>query len=180
MLIPGKLHSLDESRNYRVSIQTLDFARVRTFTLCDRSWIAGVGAITGRTPRRSRPMTGPHRRLRTIDIACSARPKRPGGGYGRSATVEAQRPSAPGRLAGESPPPPVGCCWTIGRRRGWDGRVKRRAAAGSPAPWRTCQKADVPRDGGKRSPTGCLIWETTGPPSDVAGRSADIAGGRHI
>jgi len=26
--------------------------------------------------------------------------------------------------------------------------VKPRAAAGSPAPWRTCQKADVQRDGG--------------------------------
>ena len=32
--------------------------------------------------------------------------------------------------------------------RGRDGRVKRRAAAGSPVPWRTCQKADVQRDGG--------------------------------
>ena len=32
MLIPGKSHSRDESRNSRVSIETLDFARVRTFT----------------------------------------------------------------------------------------------------------------------------------------------------
>ena len=29
-----------------------------------------------------------------------------------------------------------------------DGRVKRRAAAGSPAPWCTCQNADMERDGG--------------------------------
>jgi len=27
---------------------------------------------------------------------------------------------------------------------------------------------------------GVVVWETTGPPSDAAGRSADIAGGRHI
>ena len=32
MLIPGKSHSRDESRNSRVSIETLDFARIRTFT----------------------------------------------------------------------------------------------------------------------------------------------------
>ena len=62
-----------------------------------------------------------------------------------------QRPSARGRQAGESPRPAVGHRWTIGRRRGRDVRVKRRAAAGSPAPWRTCQKADVQHDGGTRS-----------------------------
>ena len=49
------------------------------------------------------------------------------------------------------------------------GRVKRRAAAASPAPWRTCQNADVQRDRGTRSQTGCWVWETTGPPSDAAG-----------
>ena len=54
-----------------------------------------------------------------------------------------------------------------GRAR--DECVKWRAAAGSPAPWRTCQKADVQRDGGTRSPTGCWVWETTGPPSDADG-----------
>jgi len=63
-----------------------------------------------------------------------------------SATGEVQRPLAPGRLAGESPPPPsVGHCWTIGRRRGGDGCVKRRAAAASPAPWRTCQSRHAAR-----------------------------------
>jgi len=50
-----------------------------------------------------------------------------------------QRPSARGRRAGESPRPAVGHRWTIGRRHERDGRVKRRAAAGSLAPWRTCQ-----------------------------------------
>jgi len=35
MLISGKSHSRDESRNSRVSIETLDFARVRTFTCAD-------------------------------------------------------------------------------------------------------------------------------------------------
>ena len=43
MSIPGKSHS-------RVSIESLDFARVRTFYRRDRSWIAGVeGAIAGRS-----------------------------------------------------------------------------------------------------------------------------------
>ena len=56
------------------------------------------------------------------------------------------------------------------------GSVKRRAVAGSPPPWRTCQNADVQRDTGTRSPTGCWVWETTGPPSDAAGwwRSAHL------
>jgi len=47
-----------------------------------------------------------------------------------SATGEVQRPSAPGRLAGESPPPPpVGHRWTIGRRRG-GGWVRETAGSG--------------------------------------------------
>jgi len=70
-----------------------------------------------------------------------------GGGLRRSVTGEAQRPSAPGRRARESPPPPPSDAAGCGR----DGRVKRRAAAGSSAPWGTCQKADVQRDGRTRS-----------------------------
>jgi len=168
MLIPGKSHSRDESRNSPVSIETLDF----DFGVGSPAGGAkGGGAITGRTRHRSRLMTGPHRRLWTIKIASSGAPKTAGGRVRGSATGEAQHPSAPGRRAGESSPPSVG-------RRERDGRVKRRAAAGSPAPWR--QKADVQRDGGTRSPTGCRVRETTGPLSDAAGRSADIAGGRHI
>jgi len=49
MLIPGKSHSRVESRNSRVSIETLNFTRVRrpTFYWCDRSWIAGRDAKAG-------------------------------------------------------------------------------------------------------------------------------------
>ena len=39
MLIPGKLHSRVESRNSQVLIETLDFARVHTFT-----GVIGVGS----------------------------------------------------------------------------------------------------------------------------------------
>ena len=42
MLIPGKSHSRDESRNSRVLIETIDFARVRTFTC-----VIGVGSPAG-------------------------------------------------------------------------------------------------------------------------------------
>ena len=143
----------------------VDFARVRTFTcvivIGERA--GGGRAITGQTRRRSRPMTGPRRLLRTINIVGSGTPKTPVSQYrerDRGST------SAPGRRVGESPPTPQ----SDAAGRGRDVRVKRRAAAGSPALWRTCQKADVQRDEGTRSPTGCLVWETTGPPpSDAAG-----------
>jgi len=64
-----------------------------------------------------------------------------------SATGEVQRPSAPGRLAGESPPPPPRRTPLDNRStsRGGDGCVKRRAVAGSPAPWRTCQSRHAAR-----------------------------------
>jgi len=42
MLIPGRSHSRVDSRNSRVSIKTLDFARVRTFTS-----VIGVGSPAG-------------------------------------------------------------------------------------------------------------------------------------
>ena len=61
MLIPGKLHSRVESRNSQVLIETLDFARVHTFT-----GVIGVGspvearrgggAIAGQLASRSRMM----------------------------------------------------------------------------------------------------------------------------
>ena len=44
VLIAGKMYSRVESRNSRVSIKTLNLARVRTFYQHDRSWIAGKGA----------------------------------------------------------------------------------------------------------------------------------------
>jgi len=100
------------------------------FYLHDRSWIAGKGtkgggAITGRTRHHSRPMTGPHRHLWTIDIA--------GGGAPKTAGEESTGGARPGKHngyqppddgPGESPPPPVGRRWTIGRHHGWDGRMK--------------------------------------------------------
>jgi len=47
MLIPGKLYSRVESCNSRVSIETLDFTRVRTVYWRDRSWIGDRGAKGG-------------------------------------------------------------------------------------------------------------------------------------
>jgi len=150
----------------------IGFARVHTFTC-----VIGVGSPAGarrekgnhRGQRRFRPMTGFHRRLRTINIAGSCMLKT----VGARVLGESDRGSAssPGRRAGESPPPPPRRTPLDNRAtsRG-DGRVKRRAAAGSSAPGRTCQNADVQRDGGTPSPTGCRVWETTGPPSDAAGR----------
>ena len=90
LLITGKSHSRDESRNYRVSIETLDFAPVRNFTC-----VIGVGSPAW---------------------------ARRGGGDRGSATDDW---SGNHRL-----PPPVERRWTIGRRCGRYGRVKRRAAAG--------------------------------------------------
>ena len=51
MLIPGKSHSRDESRNSRVSI---DFARVRNFT-CVIGVGSPVGARRGRGDHRPDP-----------------------------------------------------------------------------------------------------------------------------
>jgi len=99
--------------------------------------VKGGGAIIGRTRRRSRPMTGPQRRLRTINIVGSGTPKTAGGEVQGSVTGEAQRPSAPGRRAGESPPP-VGRHWT---REGWARETVSSGRVSSAAPWRTCQKA---------------------------------------
>ena len=87
------------------------------FYLHDRSWIAGGGAKGGRGDHRPDPAPfpaddGTHRRLRTINIVGSGAPKMAGGRVRGSATGKAQRPSAPGRQAGESPPLPVGRRWT--------------------------------------------------------------------
>ena len=180
MLIPGKSHSWDESRNSRVSIETLDFAQVRTST-CMIGVGSPAGARRGGGDHRPDPAPFPADDGTLSPPAADQHSRQwrtQNGRVGRVwgiATGEAQWPSAPERRAGESPHPLVGRRWTIGRCRGRDGHVKRRAAAGSPAPWRTCQKAGVQRDGGMRSPTGCWVWETTGPPSDTAGwRSAHL------
>jgi len=107
MLIPRKSHSRDESRNSRVSIKTRDFTRVRTFTC-----VIGVGSpagarregeITGRTRRRCWPMTGPHRRLRMINVAGGGAPKMAGGRVRGTMTGKTQWRSASRRWDGESP-----------------------------------------------------------------------------
>ena len=153
----------------------IDFARVRTFT-----WVIGVGspagARRGRGDYRPDPAPFPDDQHRPA-VACS---KRSGGGYGGSATAIGPRTTGRGITASPLPSDTAGQSVDVAGCA----RVKRRAAAGSPAPWprpslfyvtmvvpwRTCQKADVQRDGETRLPTGCWVWETTGPPSDDGGR----------
>jgi len=93
------------------------------FYLCDRSWIAGGGreggAITGWTQRRSRPMTGPHRRLRTINIVGSGAPKTAGGsvrGARDRGSAIAIGPQTTGRGITALP---VGRRWRSTSRAGW-------------------------------------------------------------
>ena len=84
----------DDSRNSLVSIETR-FRPSTYFYLRGSPAGARRGeAITGRTRRRSRPMTGPHR-LRTINIAGTGVPKTAGGGYGGA---------RPGKHNGHRPP----------------------------------------------------------------------------
>ena len=149
----------------------VDFARVLTFTC-----VIGVGSLAGARRGEGRSSADP-----APFPADDGTPSAPAddqhsrqwcaqNGRGRvrgSATGKVQRPSAPRRRVVESPPPPRRTPLDNRSTSRGDGRVKRRAVAGSPAPWRTCQKADVQRDGGTRSPTECWVWETTGPPSDA-------------
>jgi len=109
------------------------------------------GGITSRTRRRSRLMTELHRHLLTINIAGSGAPKTAGGGYVGAQPGKCSGPRTTGRGITASPPPRRTPLDNRSTSRG-DGRVKRRAVAGSPAPWRTCQKADVQRDGRDRRP----------------------------
>ena len=180
MLIPGKSHSRVESRNFRVSIETLDFARVRTFYQRDRCGMASGGARGGNY--RLVPDSVPGRCGDPIDWSdrhskrwCTRNvAKRPAGGVWLG---KCSGRSASGQWAGESPPAPVGCRWTVGRRRGQIGaqnggqwpclrrhgaRVETQAgnAVGGDA------IADWPPDAG--------YGKSTGPPSDVAGRSFPI------
>ena len=144
----------------------IDFSRVRTFR--------------GRGDHRPDPAPFPDDQHRPA-VACS---KRSGGGYGErdrgSATAIGPRTTGRGITASPLPSDTAGQSVDVAGYA----RVKRRAAAGSPAPWprpslfyvtmvvpwRTCQKAGVQRDGETRLPTGCWVWETTGPPSDAAAR----------
>jgi len=93
----------------------------------------------------SRPMPGHHR---SIDIAIAGGGMPETSGEGATGVVQPGKRSgwsAPGQQAGELP-----CrCRTLldSWSMSWsDGCVKRRAAAWSPVPWRTCQNADVERD----------------------------------
>jgi len=121
MLIPRKSHSRVKSRNSRVSIETLDFARVRTFCQHDRSWIASGGrkvggAIASQSPALFSIVAG------TQVVRPKHRKTAGGGGYKGSATGEAQWPIGlwtMGRgIASCARQMPLGCHWTIGRRRG--------------------------------------------------------------
>ena len=139
----------------------VDFARVQTFTC-----VIGVGSPAG--ARRGRGDHQPDPAPFPADDGTSSPPAddqhsqqwHTQNGRGVWGSTTAIGPRTTGRGITASPPP------SDAAGRGRDGRVKRRAAAGSPAPWRTCQKADVQRDRGTRSPTGCWVSETTGPPSD--------------
>jgi len=101
-----------------------------------------------------------------------------GGSYKGSATGEAQwlispRTTGWGITVSLLPPP----CQTPldNRSTSWeDGRVKRRAAAGSLALWRTCHNANMERDGGTQSPTSPQT-PSSGDPRPAVGQSADIS-----
>ena len=85
--------------------------------------------------------------------------------------------SAPGRWAGKSPPAPVRCHWTIGRRRGrmgtqnggqWLG-LRHRGAPVETQTWSVTEGRDRQPAPRRR------VRETPRPQSDVAGRSAEIS-----
>ena len=146
----------------------VDFARVRTFTC-----MIGVGSPAGARRGCHRPDPAPF----PADDGTPTPPAddqhsrqwraQNGGGLRRSVTGEAQRPSAP-RTTGQgiTASPPVGRRWT---REGWaretasSGRV-----FGAVAHLSKSRRAARRRDA-IGSPTGCWVWETTGPPSDAAG-----------
>jgi len=121
----------DQLRNPMLCIQAWATFTFFTFLRSEldrqRGREGGRGAFTGWTRRCSRPMTGPHRRLRTIDIAGGVAPKMAGGGHGEQhqGSTTAIRPpeDGPGNHQGIAASP-VGRHWTIGQRRGRDGHVK--------------------------------------------------------
>ena len=140
----------------------------------------GVGGIAGRTPTLFPADAG----TPSIPLAHPKRHKTAGGGsYKGSATGEAQWLIGPHTMGWGITvpllPPPCQTPLDNQSTSREDGRVKRRAAARSLAPWRTCHNADMERDGdGRRDRQPAprrRVRETPGPLSDAAGRSANIS-----
>ena len=105
MLIPGKWHSRDESLNSRVSIETLDFARVSTFTC-----VIGVGSLA--EARRGR---GDH----WLDPADDGTPSPPADDrHSGQWRTQNGRGKGTGERDRGSATAIVGRCWTIGRHCG--------------------------------------------------------------
>ena len=128
MLIRGKSHSRIKSCNSRVSVETLDFARERTF--CSMIGVGSlVGAQGGAIAGRSLTVFLAHAGTPSIDRhSRGGTPKTARGGYGGA---------RPGKRNGHWPPDDepgnrrmLLDSWSTSRA---DGRVKRRAVAGSPA-----------------------------------------------
>jgi len=122
----------------------------------DRSWIAG-GVLAGRSPMLFPDDAG----TPSIDWDSGRRHAQNGRGKGlqgerNQKSTMADRPQD-GGLGNRRPPSqmPLGN-WLKSRE---DGRMKRRAVAGSPALWWTCQSTGWESDEGTRSPTGCRVRE---------------------
>jgi len=168
MLIPGKSHSRDESRNSRVSIETLDFARVRIFTC-----VIGVGSLAGAQRGDHRPDPVPFPAddgtpLPPADDQHSWQWRAQNGwgegtGGARPGSATAIGPQTTDRGITASPHQTsldnrstsrVGwACETAG-----SGRVSSAVAHLSKSR-RAARQRDAIAD-------GCWVWETTGPPSD--------------
>ena len=130
---------------------SVDFTGVRTFYWRYRSWIAGRGPKGGghRWPAPDAVAGWRGHPINRIDRHSGPETlqKRPEEG--------ARGGARPGKRRGRSAPGMAGR--RIVRRTPLDNRstlrederAERRAAAGSPASWHTCQNADMERDGGR-------------------------------
>jgi len=168
------------SQLHTLRFETLDFARVRTFYRRDWSWIEGMCAKGGSpagSRRCSRLMPGPHR---SIDIAGSGAPKTSQNGRARGLLRERDREcgmadqpldDGPGHRRAPFPTSdasgqPVD---VVG------GRAHKMACSscvsGAIAHLSKCRCGE--RRGDATADQG--VWDTPGPPSDTAGRSAKIS-----
>ena len=155
------------SRNSRVSIETLDFTRVRTFTCVIR-----VGSPAG-----ARMGRGDHRPDWAPFLADNGIPSPPADDqHSRQWRTQNDRGSATAigpRTTGQgitASPHQTSLDNRSTSRAGW----ARETAGSSRVSGAVVHPSK--RDGETRSPTGCRVRETTGPPSDAVG----IAGCRHI